>query len=177
MNKLKLFLCCRLMQNNSLVNEDSMQSKKLRDLCSKALSAVNWIFMTNELISSNANVITDQFSGFISQGYHVYDLKRFRVITVLSWYIVNQVFYILIHSIYNYISFNYYLINGYNSTLLIINIIIILVFFIALYLTYLLKIHFYISLVVTIPPLIGLFILMVHSKMILRVNYNNLFFK
>lgn len=86
-------------------------------------------------------------------------------------------FYILIHSIYNYISFNYYLINGYNSTLLIINIIIILVFFIALYLTYLLKIHFYISLVVTIPPLIGLFILMVHSKMILRVNYNNLFFK
>jgi PST family polysaccharide transporter len=103
-------------------------------------------------------------------------LYKYKIINMDIEFIILS-FYILIHSIYNYISFNYYLINGYNNTLVFINILIVLVFFLALFITYWFKIHLYISLVVTIPPLIGLFILMVHSKMVLRVNYKSLFFK
>ena len=86
-------------------------------------------------------------------------------------------FYIIIHSIYNYVAFNYYLINGYNNTLVLINIFILIIFFLELYLVYMLKFHIYMSLIVTIPPLFGLIILIIHSKLKLRVNYNNLFIK
>ena len=86
-------------------------------------------------------------------------------------------FYIIIHSIYNYLAFNYYLIKGYNNILVLINVFILIVFFLALYLTYILKIHIYMSLIVTIPPFLGLIILILHSKLKLRVNYNNLFIK
>ena len=84
-------------------------------------------------------------------------------------------FYILIHSIYNYLAFNYYLINGYNKILVIINLFILSVFILALYLFEFLNLNVYISLIVTIPPLFGLLILFIHSKLKLRVNYKNLF--
>jgi O-antigen/teichoic acid export membrane protein len=101
-------------------------------------------------------------------------LYKYKISNMNSEFFILS-FYIIIHSIYNYVAFNYYLINGYNNILVIINIFILLIFSLELYLIYFLKFHIYMSFVVTMPPLLGLIILIFHSIIKLRVNYINLF--